>query len=112
MLHSFSGHDKSASNSRLALIKNKNMAIKKSKNKMLDGEEIKNKEILGEYSGETEGEAQQIETPEIEFFFPGSGEYRPITIKAKTRAEAEAKWVGCRVRVNNTEIKENKVENN
>ncbi len=29
---------------------------------------------------------------ELEFHFAGSGTYAPLTVKAATRAEAEAKW--------------------
>ena len=29
---------------------------------------------------------------ELEFHFAGSGVYAPLTVKATTRAEAEAKW--------------------
>lgn len=36
--------------------------------------------------------AKPAATQEEEFFFPGSGEFKPVTIKAKNLEEATEKW--------------------
>ena len=34
----------------------------------------------------------ETKSAEIEFHFPGSGEYEPLTVKATSREEAQAIW--------------------
>lgn len=50
----------------------------------------------------TTGEAQKGSPPqgrEEEYHFSGSGEYKPVTVRAKSREEAEAKWREVREKV-------------
>lgn len=58
--------------------------LKSEKNKMLGSEDIKNKEV----------------EQSIEYHFPGGLEYKPMTVKAKNREEAEAIWEKKREKAN------------
>lgn len=58
--------------------------LKDEKNKMLNEKDVKTKEV------------EVLE----EFHFPGGLEYKPMTIKAKSREEAEAIWEKKREKVN------------
>lgn len=61
---------------------------KGSKNKMMDGTEAKNKT-----------EQSPPEPQEQEWHFSGGLEYEPITVRAKSREEAEAIWLQTRKKV-------------
>ena len=75
--------------------------LKESVNKMINAEDPKDEVTFKAASGAT-----------YEFFFPGSGKWKPMSVRAQTREEAQQYWEANRKPVQPEETKAEETKSN
>jgi hypothetical protein len=70
-------------------------------NKMMNAEDPKDEVTFKAASGVT-----------YDFFFPGSGKWKPMSVRAQTREEAQQYWEANRKPVNPEETKAEEIQTN